>query len=82
MISATVLSNGVRIITEQLSGVRSVSLGIWVNAGSRNDPPRGSGIAHFTEHMLFKGTSRRSALQIAKEIDALGGHLNAQTAKE
>lgn len=82
MISTTVLPNGVRIITEHISGVRSVSLGVWVNAGSRNDPPRGSGIAHFTEHMLFKGTQRRSAMQIAKEIDALGGHLNAQTAKE
>lgn len=82
MISTTVLPNGVRIITEHVSGVRSVSLGVWVNAGSRNDPPKGSGIAHFTEHMLFKGTNRRSAMQIAKEIDALGGHLNAQTAKE
>lgn len=59
-----------------------MSLGVWVNAGSRNDPPHAKGIAHFTEHMLFKGTKRRSALQIAKEIDALGGHLNAQTAKE
>jgi predicted Zn-dependent peptidase len=82
MIVSTVLPNGVRIITEQLNGVRSVSLGVWVNVGSRNDPPRGRGIAHFTEHMLFKGTQRRSAMQIAKEIDALGGHLNAQTAKE
>ncbi len=82
MISTTVLPNGVRIITEHVSGVRSVSLGVWVKAGSRNDPPRGSGIAHFTEHMLFKGTKRRSAMQIAKDIDALGGHLNAQTAKE
>ena len=82
MISTTVLPNGVRIITEQVSGVRSISLGVWVNAGSRNDPPQGSGIAHFTEHMLFKGTRKRSAMQIAKEIDALGGHLNAQTAKE
>lgn len=82
MISTTVLPNGVRILTEHVDGVRSVSLGIWVNAGSRNDPPRGTGTAHFTEHMLFKGTGRRSAMQIAKEIDALGGHLNAQTAKE
>lgn len=82
MRSATVLSNGVRIITERLEGVRSVSLGVWVSAGSRNDPPHARGIAHFTEHMLFKGTQRRSAVQIAKEIDALGGHLNAQTAKE
>lgn len=82
MRNSTVLPNGVRILSERLEGVRSVSLGVWVNAGSRNDPPDGTGIAHFTEHMLFKGTKRRSAIQIAKEIDALGGHLNAQTAKE
>jgi predicted Zn-dependent peptidase len=79
---STILPNGVRILTERIEGVHSVSLGVWVNAGSRNDPPGGYGIAHFTEHMLFKGTPKRSALQIAKEIDALGGHLNAQTAKE
>lgn len=82
MVTSTVLPNGVRILTEHMPGIRSVSLGVWVNAGSRNDPPRDKGIAHFTEHMLFKGTKVRSAMQIAKEIDALGGHLNAQTAKE
>ena len=82
MITSTLLPNGVRILTEQMPGIRSVSLGVWVNAGSRNDPPKDRGIAHFTEHMLFKGTPRRTAQQIAKEIDALGGHLNAQTSKE
>ncbi|HVN72877.1 MAG TPA: pitrilysin family protein [Desulfomonilia bacterium] len=82
MITSTVLPNGVRVLTERMPGIRSVSLGVWVNVGSRNDPPRDRGIAHFTEHMLFKGTKRRSATQIAKEIDALGGHLNAQTSKE
>lgn len=82
MITSTVLPNGVRIISETMPGIRSVSLGVWVNVGSRNDPPKNRGIAHFTEHMLFKGTPQRSAMQIAKEIDALGGHLNAQTAKE
>jgi predicted Zn-dependent peptidase len=82
MIDSTVLPNGVRIITETLSGVRSVSLGVWVNIGSRNDPARHRGMAHFTEHMMFKGTASRSAMQIAKEIDALGGHMNAQTSKE
>jgi predicted Zn-dependent peptidase len=82
MVVSSVLPNGVRILSEHMSGVRSVSLGVWVNAGSRNDPPQGRGTAHFTEHMLFKGTKRRTAMQIAKEIDALGGHLNAQTAKE
>lgn len=82
MINSTVLPNGVRIITETLPGVRSVSLGVWVNVGSRNDPARHRGIAHFTEHMMFKGTPGRSAMQIAKEVDALGGHMNAQTSKE
>jgi predicted Zn-dependent peptidase len=62
--------------------VRSVSLGIWVKTGSRHDPYDKTGIAHFIEHMLFKGTETRSALQIAKEIDALGGILNASTGKE
>ncbi|HOO44761.1 MAG TPA: pitrilysin family protein [Deltaproteobacteria bacterium] len=82
MVRSSVLDNGVRIVSEKMSEVRSVSLGIWVNVGSRNDPSRHLGIAHFTEHMLFKGTQRRSAIQIAREIDALGGVLNAQTAKE
>ncbi|OPZ60885.1 MAG: Protease 3 precursor [Deltaproteobacteria bacterium ADurb.Bin510] len=80
MRQATVLDNGVRIVTEAMASVRSVSLGIWVNTGARQDTI--SGIAHFTEHMLFKGTQRRSALQISKEIDALGGILNASTSKE
>lgn len=82
MVSTTVLDNGVRIISETMPEVRSVSLGVWVSVGSRHDPSDCSGIAHFTEHMLFKGTKQRSAVQIAKEIDALGGVLNAQTAKE
>jgi predicted Zn-dependent peptidase len=82
MITSTVLPNGVRIISEPMTGVRSVSLGVWVKVGSRNDPPKHRGIAHFIEHMMFKGTRRRSAVQIAKEIDSLGGHLNAQTSKE
>ena len=82
MVTSSVLDNGVRIITENMPGVRSVSLGVWVNAGSRQDPLEHAGIAHFTEHMMFKGTPNRSASQIAREIDALGGVLNAQTAKE
>ncbi|MFY9399064.1 MAG: pitrilysin family protein [Desulfomonilia bacterium] len=82
MARCTVLDNGVRILSARVPGVRSVSLGVWVGVGSRHDPPSCAGIAHFTEHMLFKGTRKRSALQIAKEIDALGGVLNAQTAKE
>jgi predicted Zn-dependent peptidase len=82
MVNSTVLDNGVRILTETMSEVRSVSLGIWVNVGSRQDPKDHLGIAHFTEHMMFKGTEKMSAIQIAREIDALGGLLNAQTAKE
>ncbi len=82
MVKSTVLDNGVRVLSAKMPGVRSVSLGVWVGVGSRHDPPNNAGVAHFTEHMLFKGTEKRSALQIAKEIDALGGVLNAQTAKE
>lgn len=82
MLEKTILDNGIRIITEKMPEVRSATLGVWVNVGSRHDPRGREGMAHFTEHMLFKGTSRRSALEIAKEIDALGGVLNAQTAKE
>jgi len=82
MVISSVLDNGVRIVTETMPGIRSVSLGVWVNAGSRQDPTDQTGIAHFTEHMMFKGTPQRSASQIAREIDALGGLMNAQTAKE
>ncbi len=82
MVKTTVLDNGVRIVSEKMPEVRSVSLGVWVSVGSSSDPPECTGIAHFTEHMLFKGTHKRSAVLIAQEIDALGGVLNAQTAKE
>ncbi len=78
----TVLNNGVRIVTEQIPFFESVSMGIWVRSGSRFEPPDLNGICHFIEHMLFKGTHRRSALTIAKEIDAVGGALNAFTSKE
>ncbi|MCD6569542.1 MAG: insulinase family protein [Deltaproteobacteria bacterium] len=81
-LQTTVLDNGIRITTESNPNVRSVSLGVWVKAGSRQDPPDRAGIAHFTEHMMFKGTKKRTAFQIAKEIDALGGVLNAHTTKE
>jgi predicted Zn-dependent peptidase len=82
MPQTTRLSNGVRILTETITQVRSVTIGVWVKTGSRHDPSKKTGMAHFIEHMLFKGTGTRSALQIAKEIDALGGILNASTAKE
>jgi len=76
------LKNGVRIVTETLDHYRSVSLGIWVGAGSRDEDARTNGISHFIEHMIFKGTRSRSNLQIAKELDAIGGLSNAFTSKE
>jgi predicted Zn-dependent peptidase len=78
----TTLENGVRIVTEEVPSVRSVSLGIWVRSGSRFEQPEFNGICHFIEHMLFKGTERRSAYDIAREIDSVGGVLNAFTSKE
>jgi len=77
-----VLPNGTRVITERVPGVRSVAVGVWVDAGSRDEAPEQSGVAHFVEHMLFKGTRRRSARDIAEAIDATGGQLNAFTTKE
>ncbi len=76
------LPNGIRIVTEELKHVRSVSVGIWIGAGSRDESTSNNGIAHFIEHMLFKGTKNRTAKQIAEELDAVGGQLNAFTAKE
>jgi predicted Zn-dependent peptidase len=81
-IEMTTLSNGVRVITEAMPHVRSVSVGIWVGAGSRRETPEQNGITHFIEHMLFKGTTSRSAEDIARSVDALGGNLDAFTAKE
>ncbi len=78
----TVLNNGVRIVSERLPHVRSVSLGIWVNTGSRDESPPENGVSHFIEHMSFKGTRNRSAFQIAKDLDAIGGLSNAFTGKE
>jgi len=82
MVTKTTLTNGVQVITEEIPGVHSVSVGIWVHAGSRDEDWEENGISHFVEHMLFKGTKRRSARQIAKEIDSVGGVLNAFTGKE
>jgi predicted Zn-dependent peptidase len=76
------LKNGVRVVCEKLQYVRSVSVGIWVRTGSRDEDVRINGISHFIEHMLFKGTSTRSAAQIAEAIDNIGGQLNAFTGKE
>jgi predicted Zn-dependent peptidase len=82
MVTKTTLANGIQVITEEVPNVHSVSLGIWVEAGSRDEARNENGISHFIEHMLFKGTKRRTARQIAKEIDSVGGVLNAFTSKE
>ena len=81
-VEAATLSNGVRVITETMPHVRSVSVGVWVGAGSRRETPEQNGISHFIEHMLFKGTTHRTAEQIARSVDSIGGNLDAFTAKE
>jgi predicted Zn-dependent peptidase len=78
----TVLPGGLRVVTERMTGVRSASVGIWVGVGSRDEEPALAGAAHYLEHLLFKGTSSRTAQQIAEEIDAVGGELNAFTSRE
>ena len=82
MYHKTVLKNGVRIVSERLPHLRSVSLGIWVNTGSRDESPLENGVSHFIEHMSFKETRNRSGFQIAKDLDAIGGLSNAFTGKE
>lgn len=81
-IESTRLSNGIRVVTEHMPYVRSVSIGVWISSGSRHETRLESGISHFLEHMLFKGTGTRSAEDIAREVDSIGGHLDAFTAKE
>lgn len=82
MVEIYTCKNGVRIVHEQIDHVRSLSIGIWVNAGSRYELPEENGITHFIEHMLFKGTKTRSAKQIAEAFDRIGGEVNAFTSKE
>jgi secreted Zn-dependent insulinase-like peptidase len=76
------LPNGLVVITEPMEHVHSVSTGIWVRSGSRREPADLNGVSHFIEHMVFKGTRRRSAEDIAREVDSVGGMLDAFTAKE
>ncbi|HTP16161.1 MAG TPA: pitrilysin family protein, partial [Streptosporangiaceae bacterium] len=78
----TVLPGGLRVVTEVLPAVHSVALGIWVGVGSRDEDQAHAGATHYLEHLLFKGTSRRNALEISSEMDAVGGEMNAFTAKE
>ena len=81
-IETTQLANGVRVVTEQMDHVRSVSMGIWIGTGSRRETPDENGICHFIEHMVFKGTTHRSAEDIARSVDSIGGGLDAFTSKE
>ncbi len=78
----TTLPNGLRIVTETMPGLASAAVGLWVTAGGRHERPEQNGIAHFLEHMAFKGTKRRTALQIAEEIEDVGGYINAYTSRE
>lgn len=82
MIRTTTLANGLRIITEPMPGLASASVGLWVMAGGRHERPEQNGIAHFLEHMAFKGTKTRTALQIAEQIEDVGGYINAYTSRE
>ena len=81
-VNKTTLDNGVRIVSMAMPHVRSVSMGVWVHVGARDETDTESGLSHFIEHMIFKGTARRSAFQIAKEFDAIGGQTNAFTSME
>src|SRR3954451_20114427 len=78
----TVLAGGPRVVTEQVPGVRSAAFGIWVGTGSRDERPAEHGASHFLEHLLFKGTAKRDALEISSVMAAVGGEMNAFTAKE
>jgi predicted Zn-dependent peptidase len=81
-VNKTVLNNGIRIVSKKMPHVHSVSMGVWVNAGARDESSSESGLSHFIEHMIFKGTEKRTAFQIAKEFDAIGGQTNAFTSAE
>ena len=81
-VQVTTLNNGLRIASDPMAHLHTASVGIWVDAGSRHESAANNGVAHMLEHMAFKGTERRSAVQIAEEIEAVGGHLNAYTSRE
>lgn len=82
MIKVTTLKNGIRLVSEQIKGAKTVAFGVWVGVGSRYEEKEEKGISHFLEHMAFKGTTTRSALQIAQEIENVGGMINAYTGKD
>src|SRR5579884_3577253 len=81
-IRRAVLPNGLTVITEEMKHIRSISIGIWMKTGSRDEDLPWNGISHFIEHMVFKGTKHRSAEQIARQVDSIGGNMDAFTAKE
>ncbi|HXR85350.1 MAG TPA: pitrilysin family protein, partial [Stellaceae bacterium] len=81
-VQVTKLANGMCVVTDRMESVETVSIGVWVNVGTRHEPAAINGVAHVLEHMAFKGTERRSALDIAAEIEAVGGHVNAYTSRE
>ena len=81
-IQVTRLPNGLRVASDRMDSVETASIGVWADVGTRNEPAEINGVSHLLEHMAFKGTARRSARQIAEEIEAVGGHLNAYTARE
>ena len=81
-VRVTQLDNGMRVATDAMQTVETVTLGAWVETGARDETPEINGISHLLEHMVFKGTERRSARAIAEEIEAVGGHLNAYTSRE
>src|SRR4051794_6880387 len=82
VVRRTALPGGLRVVSESVPGVRSVAFGVWIGVGSRDEMPSLSGASHYLEHLLFKGTKRRDALEISASMDAVGGEMNAFTAKE
>src|SRR5580765_2816060 len=82
MVVSETLPSGLRLVTEAMPHVRSIAVGVWLTRGSRHEADAQSGVAHFVEHMLFKGTTSRSAKDIAETIDGIGGQLDAFTSKE
>src|SRR6476620_4266688 len=81
-IRRTVMPNGLTLITEEMKHIRSISIGIWVKTGSRDEDKETNGISHFVEHMVFQGTQHRSAEEIARQVDSIGGNIDAFTATE
>src|ERR687894_2956970 len=81
-VELTEIDGGVRVVTDSMPSVRSVALGLWVRTGSRDEAPAQAGVSHFLEHLLFKGTKRHSAIEIAETFDGLGAAVNAATGKE